>query len=595
MAREAMAFFRTFMLVFAVVALLVGAFMIFNTFSITVAQRTRENGLLRALGAGRRQMLRLGAARGARRRGHRVAARPRRRPGRWPSGSRRCSLPSASRSPARASCSRPARSVISLAVGIGVTLLAALSPARKAAKVPPIAAMQQGAVGSTGYGSRQRIFVGCGLLALGLGALLTGLFGSVGQAFAAGRRRCAARVLRGVGARPHHRAAAEPRDRLAVAAAAWRHRRARAGERDAQPQAHGGQRLGADDRRRPGRRSSRSSSRRPRPRMDAGHRPVVHRGHRGRPPAAACMGGVDPSLAQRARRAARGRHATGLRQGFASVDGNVTSVTGVDTATAFDVIDDRADRGLAGRPEPERRSAVSEDTATAKHLRRRRRGARGVQGHRPAAAAGRDDLRRGPAWSAPTCSGMPAYDANFSTHFDSRSSSSRRRTSRRRPALAAVTRAATPYAGVTVLDRAGFKAEQTQPLNQMLALVYALLGLAILIALLGIAQHAGPVDLRADPGDRAAAGGRHDPAPAAVGDPLGVGDHRPAGHRARPADRPVLRLGAGAGAGGRGARRCSASRSAAWPSSSCSPPWPAWSPPSGRAAGPPSSTCCARW
>ena len=45
------------MLVFAVVALLVGAFMIFNTFSITVAQRTRENGLLRALGAGRRQIL----------------------------------------------------------------------------------------------------------------------------------------------------------------------------------------------------------------------------------------------------------------------------------------------------------------------------------------------------------------------------------------------------------------------------------------------------------------------------------------------------------------------------------------------------------
>ena len=45
------------MLIFAVVALLVGAFMIFNTFSITVAQRTRENGLLRALGASRRQVL----------------------------------------------------------------------------------------------------------------------------------------------------------------------------------------------------------------------------------------------------------------------------------------------------------------------------------------------------------------------------------------------------------------------------------------------------------------------------------------------------------------------------------------------------------
>ena len=55
--RKSMSFFNTFLLVFAVVALLVGGFMIFNTFSITVAQRTRENGLLRALGASRRQVL----------------------------------------------------------------------------------------------------------------------------------------------------------------------------------------------------------------------------------------------------------------------------------------------------------------------------------------------------------------------------------------------------------------------------------------------------------------------------------------------------------------------------------------------------------
>ncbi len=55
--QKAMSFFTTFMLVFAAVALLVGAFMIFNTFSITVAQRTRESALLRALGASKRQVL----------------------------------------------------------------------------------------------------------------------------------------------------------------------------------------------------------------------------------------------------------------------------------------------------------------------------------------------------------------------------------------------------------------------------------------------------------------------------------------------------------------------------------------------------------
>jgi putative ABC transport system permease protein len=55
--KAGLSFFNTFMIIFAIVALVVGGFMIFNTFSITVAQRTRENGLLRALGAGRRQLL----------------------------------------------------------------------------------------------------------------------------------------------------------------------------------------------------------------------------------------------------------------------------------------------------------------------------------------------------------------------------------------------------------------------------------------------------------------------------------------------------------------------------------------------------------
>ena len=49
-----MSFFSTFLLVFAVIALFVGSFIIYNTFSIIVAQRTREMALLRAIGASRR-------------------------------------------------------------------------------------------------------------------------------------------------------------------------------------------------------------------------------------------------------------------------------------------------------------------------------------------------------------------------------------------------------------------------------------------------------------------------------------------------------------------------------------------------------------
>ena len=53
---EALGFIRTFLLVFAFIAVFVGAFIIFNTFSILVAQRSRELAMLRALGAGRRQV-----------------------------------------------------------------------------------------------------------------------------------------------------------------------------------------------------------------------------------------------------------------------------------------------------------------------------------------------------------------------------------------------------------------------------------------------------------------------------------------------------------------------------------------------------------
>lgn len=54
---EAISFLTTFLLIFAGIALVVGAFLIVNTFSILVAQRSRELALLRALGASKRQVL----------------------------------------------------------------------------------------------------------------------------------------------------------------------------------------------------------------------------------------------------------------------------------------------------------------------------------------------------------------------------------------------------------------------------------------------------------------------------------------------------------------------------------------------------------
>jgi putative ABC transport system permease protein len=56
--RTFLKFIQYFLLAFGVIALFVGAFVIFNTLSITVAQRAREFATLRTLGASRRQVLR---------------------------------------------------------------------------------------------------------------------------------------------------------------------------------------------------------------------------------------------------------------------------------------------------------------------------------------------------------------------------------------------------------------------------------------------------------------------------------------------------------------------------------------------------------
>src|ERR687898_2553206 len=168
--RQGLSFFNTFMLVFALVALLVGGFIIFNTFFITVAQRTRENALLRAIGASRRQVLAavllealgiglvasaLGLAAGIP-----LAA-----------GLKALLAAFGFSIPAGGIVVTANTVIVSLVAGVGVTLVAAISPARRAGKVPPVAAMREVAVGSTGYGSKQRIVVGCTLLVLGGAAL----------------------------------------------------------------------------------------------------------------------------------------------------------------------------------------------------------------------------------------------------------------------------------------------------------------------------------------------------------------------------------------------------------------------------------------
>ena len=97
--QEAIGFLTTFLLIFAGISLVVGAFLIVNTFSILVAQRSRELALLRALGASKRQVTRSVHGRGVRPRRRRLHHRPRARAScsRWASAP--CSASSASTCP----------------------------------------------------------------------------------------------------------------------------------------------------------------------------------------------------------------------------------------------------------------------------------------------------------------------------------------------------------------------------------------------------------------------------------------------------------------------------------------------------------------
>jgi putative ABC transport system permease protein len=174
---RAISFITTFLLIFAGIALVVGAFLIVNTFSILVAQRSRELALLRALGASKRQVTwsvlleafvlgvlgsTLGLALGV------VLAMA-----------------------IRALFSRfgldlsgqplvfaPRTFVASYAVGILVTVAAAWLPARRTSRIAPVQALRDD-VALPETALHRRLLAGVGLVVAGLVALWLGLFSDV--------------------------------------------------------------------------------------------------------------------------------------------------------------------------------------------------------------------------------------------------------------------------------------------------------------------------------------------------------------------------------------------------------------------------------
>jgi putative ABC transport system permease protein len=173
---EGVGIFQKILLAFGFIALFVGAFVIANTLSITIAQRTREFATLRTIGGSRRQVLRsvmlealvvgvlasliglffgLAIAKGLGALFSALGVE-------FPSGG---------------TVFATRTIVVSLVVGVVVTLLASLRPAIKATRVPPIAAVREGASLPASRLSRWGPVVSIVTLALGILLLVYGIFG----------------------------------------------------------------------------------------------------------------------------------------------------------------------------------------------------------------------------------------------------------------------------------------------------------------------------------------------------------------------------------------------------------------------------------
>ena len=172
---KGMSYIRYFLMGFGGIALFVGAFVIFNTLSITVAQRTREFATLRTLGASRKQVLRsvrieglaigllasviglvlgFGVAKGMLVLFSAMGV----------------DLPKADTVFALRTV------IVSIVLGTGITLLATVVPARRATRVPPIAAVREGSTLPASRLAAHSLRAGVGVALAAVAAISAGVF-----------------------------------------------------------------------------------------------------------------------------------------------------------------------------------------------------------------------------------------------------------------------------------------------------------------------------------------------------------------------------------------------------------------------------------
>ena len=174
--QKGLGFFNTFLLVFAGIGLVVACFTIYNTFQIVVTQRRKEMAMLRAVGASRRQVLfsqlveasvvgvvasSIGVAAGV-----------------LVAGLLKAMMEQFGIDiPAGGTVLQFRTVVIAISVGTLVTVVSAVLPAVRASRIPPLAALRDVSIGRV-ESPRRRLLAGATLVVGGAGAMVAGLAGS---------------------------------------------------------------------------------------------------------------------------------------------------------------------------------------------------------------------------------------------------------------------------------------------------------------------------------------------------------------------------------------------------------------------------------
>jgi putative ABC transport system permease protein len=465
---------------FALIALFVGSFIIYNTFSILVAQRGKEMALLRAIGASRRQVLGsvlleavvvgliaalLGVAAGVG-----VAI-----------GLRALLSGFGLEIPAGSIVLAPRTVLVSLLTGVLVSAASAVLPARKAAKAPPIAAMRDLAHDSSGR-SRRRVVAGAAITGAGVTTLSLGLLLDPERTLLVGLGAAAVfigvAVLGPVFARPASRLLGAPLPALKGMPGT----------------------LARENAVRSPKRTSATAAA-----LMIGVSLVAFITIFGSSTKKSLTADIDktftsdflidtgsfaalsPDLAKRLARLPEVEAVSGVRANMAEIDGATSDLVAVDPASYGRIIDlgitegrleDLDTDGIAVLDTVARAKgwSVGEDV--------RVRFAETGEQRLTVAAIFSDTQQVGSSYLL----GLPAYDANFTDRLDGRVLVTLAEGVSPGGARAALEQVTADYPTARLQDRAEYKQAQSAELDKELGLLYVLLALAVLIALLGIAN-----------------------------------------------------------------------------------------------------------